>query len=331
MNFIDLHCDTLQLYAYDRVSAGDLFQNECAVDFLRMKEAGMSAQFFAMFMPVSGHCDYLKHPEIYRDGKLWDEGFLTVLYRGFKQSIEEHSDLVSHVSTWVDYENARREGKLSAFLTVEDGRAVDGKMENLQELRRAGVSLISLTWNFENCFGSPNSRNPKVMAEGLTEFGKEAITEMNDLGIIVDVSHLSDGGFYDVAALCKKPFVASHSNARALSPHPRNLTDEMIRILADKGGVMGLNFCPAFLLSTGEGEDSRIEDMVRHLEHIRQVGGSEVIALGGDLDGIGGRLEIDSCDKVVQLFDALKQRGFTEEELDKLAFKNVERVLRECL
>jgi len=331
MNFIDLHCDTLQLYAYDRVSAGDLFQNECAVDFLRMKEAGMSAQFFAMFMPVPGHCDYLKHPEIYRGGKLWDEGFLTVLYRGFKQSIEEHSDLVSHVSTWVDYENARREGKLSAFLTVEDGRAVDGKMENLQELRRAGVSLISLTWNFENCFGSPNSRNPKVMAEGLTEFGKEAITEMNDLGIIVDVSHLSDGGFYDVAALCKKPFVASHSNARALSPHPRNLTDEMIRILADKGGVMGLNFCPAFLLSTGEGEDSRIEDMVRHLEHIRKVGGSEVIALGGDLDGIGGRLEIDSCDKVVQLFDALKQRGFTEEELDKLAFKNVERVLRECL
>ena len=331
MNFIDLHCDTLQLYAYDRVSAGDLFQNECAVDFLRMKEAGMSAQFFAMFMPVPGHCDYLKHPEIYRDGKLWDEGFLTVLYRGFKQSIEEHSDLVSHVSTWTDYENARREGKLSAFLTVEDGRAVDGKMENLQALRRAGVSLISLTWNFRNCFGSPNSRDPKVMAEGLTEFGKKAITEMNDLGIIVDVSHLSDGGFYDVAALCKKPFVASHSNARALSPHPRNLTDEMIKILADKGGVMGLNFCPAFLLSTGEGEDSRIEDMVRHLEHIRKVGGSEAIALGGDLDGIGGKLEIDSCDKVVQLFDALKQREFTEEELDKLAFKNVERVLRECL
>lgn len=331
MNFIDLHCDTLQLYAGESEPAGDLFRNACAVDFRRMKEAGMSGQFFAMFMPVPGHCDYLKHPGIYRDGELWDEGFLTVLYRGFKQVVEEHSDLVSHVRTWTDYENARREGKLSAFLTVEDGRVVDGRVENLQALHHAGVSLISLTWNYKNCFGSPNSRDPKVMAEGLTEFGKEAIGEMNELGVIVDVSHLSDGGFYDVAELSKKPFVASHSNARALSPHPRNLTDEMIRILADKGGVMGLNFCPAFLLPAGEGEDSRIEDMVRHLEHIRQIGGSEVLALGGDLDGIGGNLEIDSCEKTLRLFDALKQRGFTEDELDKLARKNVERVLRECL
>ena len=169
------------------------------------------------------------------------------------------------------------------------------------------------------------------MTEGLTEFGKEAIAEMNELGVIVDVSHLSDGGFYDVAALSKKPFVASHSNARTLSPHPRNMTDEMIRILADKGGVMGLNFCPAFLLPAGEGMDSRIEDMVRHIEYIKNIGGSEVLALGGDLDGIGGNLEIDSCEKTLWLFDALKQRGFTEEELDKLARKNVERVLRECL
>ncbi len=331
MSFIDLHCDTLQLYAYEKEPAGDLYENQYSVDFCRMRQAGMKAQFFAMFMPVPGHCDYLKNADIYRDGELWDEGFLTVLYRGFKRSVKAHSDLVMHAKNWADYEEAKKVGKMAAFLTVEDGRAVAGKMDHLRALHRAGVSLISLTWNFKNCFGSPNSRDSKVMAEGLTEFGKEAIGEMNDLGMIIDVSHLSDGGFYDVAALSKKPFVASHSNARELSPHPRNLTDEMIRILADKGGVMGLNFCPAFLLEDGDGDDSRIEDMVRHLLHIKNVGGSEVLALGGDLDGIEGRLEIDSCEKTLRLFDALKLNGFSAEELDRLSYKNVERVLRECL
>ncbi len=331
MSFIDLHCDTLQMYAYRKNPSGDLYQNQHSVDFCRMKEAGMKAQFFAMFMPVPGHCSHLDNPDIYRDGELWDEGFLTELYRGFQQSVEVHSDLVMHTKSWADYEEARRAGKMAAFLTVEDGRAVEGKLENLRALHRAGVSLISLTWNFENCFGSPNSWDPKIMEEGLTDFGKEAVGEMNELGMIIDVSHLSDGGFYDVAAMTKRPFVASHSNARALSPHPRNLTDEMIRMLADKGGVMGLNFCPAFLLSDVDGEDSRIEDMVRHLTYIRQVGGTEVLALGGDLDGIGGNLEIDSCEKTLKLFDALLKNGFSAEDLDKLAYKNVERVLRECL
>lgn len=331
MSFIDLHCDTLQIYAYEKGPSCDLYQNTSSVDFCRMKQVGMKAQFFAMFMPVPGHCSYLKNPDIYRDGELWDEGFLTELYRGFKLSVEAHADLVTHTRNWAEYEEAKKAGKMAAFLTVEDGRAVDGKMENLRALHRAGVSLITLTWNFKNCFGSPNSRDPQIMAEGLTEFGKEAVEEMNALGMLVDVSHLSDGGFYDVAAISKKPFVASHSNARALSPHPRNMTDDMIRRLADTGGVMGLNFCPQFLLADAEGDDSRIEDMVRHLIHIRNVGGSAVMALGGDLDGIGGNLEIDSVEKTAKLFEVLEKHGFTADELEGLAHKNVERVLTESL
>lgn len=331
MSFIDLHCDTLQLYAYEKEPVGDLYENQYSVDFCRMKQAGMKAQFFAMFMPVPGHCSYLKNPDIYRDGELWDEAFLTELYRGFRRSVEAHADLVTHTRNWAEYEEAKKAGKMAAFLTVEDGRAVDGKMENLRALHEAGVSLITLTWNFKNCFGSPNSRDPQIMAEGLTDFGKEALEEMNALGMLVDVSHLSDGGFYDVAAISRKPFVASHSNARALSPHPRNMTDDMIRRLADAGGVMGLNFCPQFLLADAEGDDSRIEDMVRHLTYIKNVGGSEVLALGGDLDGIGGKLEIDSIEKTEKLFDALKKQGFTDRELNGLAYKNAERVFRESL
>lgn len=331
MSFIDLHCDTLQLYAYEKDPSCDLYQNQRAVDFRRMKQAGMKAQFFAMFMPVPGHCSHLKNPDIYRGGELWDEGFLTELYHGFKASVEAHADLVMHTKSWSEYVEAKKAGKMAAFLTVEDGRAVEGKMENLRALHRAGVSLISLTWNFKNCFGSPNSRDSQIMVEGLTDFGKEAVEEMNALGMLVDVSHLSDGGFNDVAVISKKPFVASHSNARALSPHPRNMTDDMIRRLADAGGVMGLNFCPQFLQADAEGDDSRIEDMVRHLVHIKKVGGSEVMALGGDLDGIGGNLEIDSCEKTAKLFEALEKHGFTADELEGLAYRNVERVLKESL
>lgn len=331
MSFIDFHCDTLELFAVSAEPAGDLYQNSSAVDFCRMKQAGMKAQFFAMWMPVPYMVPYLKHPDVTRDGELLDDGYLRTLYAGFKRSVEAHQDMVMHTVTWADYQKAQTEGKMAAFLTVEDGRVVNGKMENIKALYDGGVSLISLTWNQKNCFGSPNSKDEQVMKEGLTDFGKDAVEYMNELGMIIDVSHLSDGGFYDVAALTKKPFVASHSNARAMAPHRRNLTDEMIRILADKGGIMGLNYCPAFLDEKAEGDDSRIVDMVRHLTYIKNVGGSDILALGGDLDGIGGNLEIDSIEKTVQLFDALKKQGFTEAEIDGLAYRNAERVLKETL
>lgn len=136
------------------------------------------------------------------------------------------------------------------MLTVEDGRMVNGSFDRLEQLAKTGVRAIALTWNFENCFGAPNSRDPKIMSKGLSAFGKEAIEAMNELGILVDVSHLSDGGFYDVAKISKKPFVATHSDCRALAAHPRNLTDDMIRLLAQKGGVSGINFAPAFLDDT---------------------------------------------------------------------------------
>lgn len=331
MGFIDFHCDTLELFAASAEPSGDLYQNDRAVDFCRMKQAGARGQFFAIWMPTPDMAPALKHPGVLKGGELWDEGYLRTLYEGFCRSVREHGDMVAHTVTWADYQNAVREGKMAAFLTVEDGRAVNGRMENLKALYDGGVSLISLTWNGKNCFGSPNSRDKATMEEGLTPFGKEAVEYMNELGMLVDVSHLSDGGFYDVAKISQKPFVASHSNARAMSPHPRNLTDDMIRILADAGGIMGLNYCPAFLNSDGAGRDSRISDMVRHLTHIRNVGGSGVLALGGDLDGTGGNMEIDSIDKTVLLFDALEKQGFTAEEIDGFAYKNAERVLRDAL
>jgi len=220
---------------------------------------------------------------------------------------------------------------LAAFFTIEDGRSVDGKMEKIKTYRDMGVSLISLTWNQENCFGFPNSPNAEQMNKGLTAFGKEAIEEMNRLGMLVDVSHLSDGGFWDVAEITKKPFVASHSNCRALSSHPRNLTDEMLKKLAEKGGIAGLNFCGAFLNEDTNCTESRVDAMVSHILHMTRVGGLECAAIGTDFDGISGMLELRSPDKMEKLFDALQKAGLSQDAIEKVAWKNARRVLKDTL
>ena len=165
----------------------------------------------------------------------------------------------------------------------------------------------------------------------IRDSGKEAIEYMNEIGMLIDVSHLSDGGFYDVAKISKKPFVASHSNARALTPHPRNLTDEMLKILGENGGVTGINFSPKFLNDTLTSKDSKIVSMAKHLNHIRNIGGEDILAVGTDLDGVSGNLEIDSVDKMPMLFDALKKDGWSDDLLEKFAYKNALRVIKDTL
>jgi membrane dipeptidase len=190
-----------------------------------------------------------------------------------------------------------------------------------------GVRLITLTWNFPNEIGFPNCQN-EYMNKGLTEFGKEVVYEMNKLGMVIDVSHLSDGGFYDVANLSSKPFVASHSNSRSIRSHTRNLTDDMIRTLAEKGGVTGINFCAAFL---GSSRDGRIDDMVEHIKHLRNIGGIDVIALGSDFDGIGNDVEIKDSSEMNKLAYELSKQGFNDDEIEKIFFKNALRVIKEVL
>ena len=194
-------------------------------------------------------------------------------------------------------------------------------------LKEQGVCAISLTWNSPNCFGAPNSKDAAVMQTGLTHFGKEAVEVMNGLDILIDVSHLSDGGFLDVVKLTRKPFVATHSNCRALCPHTRNLTDEMIRGLAEKGGVAGINFGPEFLNADTACKESRVEDLVAHVLHFIKVGGEDCVGLGTDFDGIGGNFEIGHPTEMDKLFSALAKEGLSERQLDKLCCENVLRVM----
>ena len=320
MNYIDMHCDTLMM-AWRKKWPEIYDRPETMVDIKRLLQGGCRAQFFAIFLPSP------KMKERMGLVKMDDDDYINQLHRIFCTTLEQHSSEVAQARNLAQvHENVARE-KLSAILTMEDGRSVDGRMEKLERYYDMGVRVIGLTWNQENCFGAPNSHDAAIMAKGLTDFGKDAIVRMNELGMGVDVSHLSDGGFWDVANLTKKPFFATHSNCRSLNPHPRSMTDEMIRALADKGGVMGVNFCPEFLVQDTENRHSTCDMLIAQLRYMVNVGGEDCAAIGTDFDGIGGDLEIASADQMPKLFIALERAGFTPREIEKIAFANVERVM----
>ncbi|BBB90735.1 MAG TPA: dipeptidase [Methylomusa anaerophila] len=306
---IDLHCDTIRRLNKLQDGAG-LRRNNLNVDIEKLQKAGSLAQFFAMFVDIKQDGDSLEYA-------------LTLIDR-FHQEIAANADAIAFAGNWEDLEYNRQTGKISAFLTIEEGGVVKGNLANLRILYRLGVRLVTLTWNYPNCIGFPHC-DAAGQDKGLTSFGIDMVGELNRLGMIIDVSHLSDQGFYDVARLSTQPFTASHSNARAMAGHTRNLTDDMIRTLADKGGIMGINFERSFL---GNGPQSKVADMVAHIRHIRNIGGREVIALGSDFDGISQELEIAHMGEIYKLIDGLKASGFTDEDIDKILWQNAARLIR---
>lgn len=309
---IDLHCDTI-LRLMEEKEQGGLYCNAYSVDIEKLRAGQAQAQFFAMFLNQK------------TDGNLLQRA-LGMIDR-FYQELEINQQYIALAKNYSDFCRNRENGKISAFLTIEEGGAMQGSLVHLRNFFRLGVRLITLTWNYPNEIGYPNSR-PECREQGLTPFGREVVAEMNRLGMLIDVSHLSDKGFYDVAQLSAKPFVASHSNARALAGHPRNMTDDMIRVLADKGGVMGINFAKDFL---GNAPISRVSDMVLHIKHIRRVGGLDVIAIGSDFDGISPELELAHAGQMSKLTIALESSGFTAGEIDKICWGNALRVIKDTL
>jgi len=325
LGYIDLHCDSL-LRIFNKYEKENLSENKnLSVDFKGLKQGGALAQFFAVFLPDQETLKEIKVAEID------DDLYINKLIKILKNEVKVNNDLIEMAYNYQDIINNQKANKISALLTIEDGRSVNADLEKIKKYYKDGIRLITLLWNHENCFGYPNSNDQKIMSRGLKDFGIEAVKYMNEIGMIIDVSHLSDGGFYDVAEYSEKPFIASHSNARNLAAHPRNLKDDMIKIIAEKGGVIGLNFAPQFLNNNSSNEDSKIEEMIYHLNYIKNLGGESVLALGSDLDGIQGNLEIDSSQKMPLLFKALKNDGWSTDLIEKFKAKNALRVIKEVL
>lgn len=310
MYSIDLHCDTASRLLYEDLK---LKEGICKVDIEKLKKAKAKAQVFAHFIELN----IVENP--YTE-------FIN-MYNNFIREVKENEDSIEIVRNLNELENVNNKGKIGAFLSIEEGEVLEGKVERVKELYDMGIRFITLTWNFVNSIGYPNA-GYKYKDFGLTEKGKEIVLEMEKVGIIPDCSHLSDGGFYDLVDICKKPFIATHSNARAITDHSRNLTDDMIVKLADKGGVMGLNFCAPFL---GNEKVPSINSMIQHIKHTKNVGGIDVLALGTDFDGIGNEVEIENIGEIGRLRDALLKEKFTNSEIDKIFYGNIKRVLKEWM
>lgn len=330
MKVADMHCDTIgELYRLKQEGKeGTLAENGLHVALDKMEAGDYGLQNFALFVCLKNN----------------EQPFEQAMEMAdlFYQEIERNRDRIRAVTTWKEIEENWNAGRLSALLTLEEGDVCLGRLELLRDFYRLGVRMMTLTWNYPNRLGWPNQiiwEGPdagKVVPDtehGLTETGITFLEEMERLGMIIDISHLNDRGIQDVFEHTKKPFVASHSNARAVASHPRNLTDEMVRRLADRGGVMGINFCGAFLRDwkREEDEESLVEDMVRHIKHIKNVGGIGCIGLGSDFDGIGGRLELSSAADLPRLARAMEKAGFSASEIEAVFYKNVLNLYRELL
>ena len=317
MRLIDLHCDTIWMLM--REEGAHLQNNSFCVDIKKLKSAGSIAQLFACFI----YMDEITGEDRY------DKGYqlaLDMIQRG-KAEFAACSDEISLVSNHGDIIKNYASGKMSAILTIEEGGILNNDINRLYELYNQGICLITLTWNHENCIGYPNSKDEAIMQKGLKPFGIEVVKKMNKLGMIIDVSHLSDGGFWDVLKYSSKPVVASHSNARSLCNHSRNLSDEMIKALADKGGIAGVNLYPYFINRNGK---ATVEDIANHVWHMYQTGGEDFIAVGTDFDGFDeGKLDIAHIGEIDKLYAAVKRRGLSERQMEKFWSGNAMRVLKQ--
>ena len=327
MKYIDLHCDTILPILYKDDGLRD--NKNISVDIVGLKESEALAQCFAIWMPDE---EELNNLEISKDfilnGENSDLIYINRAFNKLNNEIEKNYDLIAWAKNGKEIEKNEKNNLISAILTMEDGRAIDNNLENLEYFYKLGVRILGLTWNYENCLGYPKSDNRELMNKGLKKFGIETIEYMNYLNIIVDVSHLSDGGFYDVIKYSKKPFIATHSNCRSLVNNPRNLTDDMIKSIGNAGGIIGVNFAPEFL-DASEKPIASIEYIVKHLNHMKNIGGKDIIALGSDFDGVWGDMEIKSSKEMQKLFEALEEDGWQYSDMEKFAYKNALRILND--
>ena len=307
---IDLHCDTI-MQLLDHPDSGDLYRNTWKIDIEKLQKAHSKVQDFALFINLGKTNDpYGRYEEM--------RNLCTT-------QIHLYGEHIQHVLSYQDVESVYESGKIGALMSIEEGGVLGGDLDKLKQAYKDGVRLITLTWNYPNGLGEPHCGEQH---KKLTPKGIEFVEAMQDLGIIVDCSHLNDAGTEQLGDILDAPFVASHSNAREVTAHTRNLPDNLIKLIANKGGVIGLNFAQSFL---GTSPVSRIEDIVKHGLYLINKGGEDVVSLGTDFDGIKPNTEIKDASEMYRLYDAFKEAGLSVEQCEKLFWKNADRLLKEIL
>jgi membrane dipeptidase len=349
---IDSHIDTLQRLINEHVDLSRRLPDG-HVDLPRLRQGGVNAPFFALWAPT-----FYKGAEAVRR---------TLLLRdAMQQFLDAHPDQIELALTAADVERLTQAGKIAAILTIEGGHQIAADLGVLRMYHRLGVRSMTLTHFRNNEWADSSTDRPEH--NGLSGFGKDVVREMNRLGMIVDISHVSDKTFFDTLAVSTKPLIASHSSCRALSNVPRNMTDDMIRALAQKGGVIGINFGEGFLTPagaanlqnaiqtmsyndptvTGKALDdyaaqqyikqyrtsnksrATLDDAVAHIDHAVKLAGIDHVGIGSDYDGIESTPQgLEDVSKMPALVAALRKRGYSDADLRKIQGGNFLRVLRE--
>ena len=348
---IDSHIDTIQRVL---VMGEDLGERHDTghVDIPRLREGGMRAPFFAFWVPV-----FFRGAEAVRR---------TLDLRDAMQSVfDTHKDQIELATTAADIERIVKAHRIAAFLTIEGGHAIDDDLRVLRMYYQLGIRSMTLTHARNSNWA--DSANDTPVHNGLTDFGKEVVREMNRLGMLVDLAHVSDKTFYDALAVTSKPVIVSHSSMRAISNVARNVTDDMLRALAKNGGVIGICFgmgfinpkdAEALLLATETeseappltgraldqyaAENARklfgewakvvatVEDVADHIDHAVKIAGIDHVGIGSDFDGIAATAnDLEDVSKMTFLVAVLLKRGYSETDLKKILGDNFLRVLRE--
>jgi len=311
---VDAHCDSVALFNSSDSRYNFTRRNKTGhLDLPRMREGVVKLQFFALYI----------REEFVQVGAL---RYCLQLLDSYYRTMEQCPNDLQTIYTAADLQEVLKSPKTAALLSVEGGEALEGELAVLRMLFRLGIRSLGLTWNHQNQLATGVGKG--VHGEGLTAFGRQVVREMNRLGMVIDLAHINEAGFYDAVCESSEPVIVSHSNARALCDHPRNLSDEQLRKIKEADGVIGLNFYPKFVSA----EKATISKLIDHFVHIAEVAGIDHLGIGSDFDGIDQVIpDLEDVTKVPRLIGELSKRGFSAADIEKITSKNFLRVLKKVL
>jgi membrane dipeptidase len=311
MIIVDAHCDTLTKI-FD--TGKKLYSNDCNLDIERMHKRGKYVQFFAAFI----------HPKYYRGYTI--KRAIELIDR-FYEECKMCSDDIMTCCNYNDIMMAINSGRVAAILSIEGGEALQGSLATLRIFYNLGVRSLCLTWNHRNEIADGVAED--VSGGGLTNFGRKVIEEMNKLGMLIDLSHISERGFWDVMTLSQHPVILSHSNAKAICNNRRNLTDEQILEVKKNRGVIGINLYPYFLNEQG---NLVITDIIKHIEYIISLIGENHIGIGADYDQDEPIFDgIDGVEYIDNILEELLKMNYSYNTVEKIAGGNFLRVIKEVM
>ncbi len=283
MFFVDGHCDTITT---TMKKGENLFENSCHIDLKRLSEFDSPVQVFSVWLEKN------------QLGKAYQNCMEAINF--FRSEVEKNKRLIGIVDKYSDIEKNIFDKKISGIIGVEGCEVFEGKIENVYKFIDAGAKIFTLTWNYENELGFGAVTGSE---NGLKPFGKEVVKILNAENKIIDVSHLNEAGFWDICKISDKPFIASHSNSKAICNNVRNLSDEQIKEISQRKGIIGINLYPPFLTTNFNAD---LDIIVKHIEHIMKIGGEDILGLGCDFDGIDkSPKEITQVSDVKKIYDRL--------------------------